>query len=1020
MKSVFGQQLGRYVLLEKLGEGGMATVYNAYDSRLERNVAIKMILPARQNSQLFLERFILEAKALAQLSHTNIVKVLDYGEENESPYLVMEYVQGGTLKEVMQGPLPWQQAAAILAPIARALDYVHKQQIIHRDVKPTNILLDENDQPMLSDFGIVKLMESDETVDSTMVSVGIGTPDYMSPEQGMGKEVDFRADIYALGVVFYELVTGKKPYTADGPMGIVIKHVTGEFPKPSKEVKDLPIFVEEAILKAVAKNPAQRYPDMGKFADVLEHLMQMDRSAQKELKKLVHIKRPASLVKKITTAGIFILLSLVLFSAALLFRSELRSFAANTGILSYLFAEQSTATSAITMQFTPTSWEVAASVSDTPAPTRTPRPTKTQTPDATPTPRPVRTRKINYENIALAGTPITHRLSGIDNGNLTEIARWGIGGVTTVAWSSAGDKVALGTTDGIYIYDSQTLELTLFIKTDGWVNKLLFADGDRIIIGALITGKAQIWSTSDGSLRRTYKYQQIPTERLKRVQSSPATSLAISPNERYLAVGFENGALTIWELNTDNLVLKSEQARTVTDMEFSSDGRYLYAAKGDSEVKIWDLNTGRADDSFRNLINTVNIDLSSDGNILVGCGDSASVILVDAISNRILYTYLNLGGLAEDVTISADNKLLAIAFRSGEIKIFKMPTADEQITFQRELRSINAHTGRITNASFSPNSHRLASTSMNEGIKIWDADSGDVDVAMNLNTLPVKQLIFSHNSNYLFANYTDNQIDVWKMNLGTIVYTTTGYIPEGNVLSRQRGLIVIARDGARTWDTGTLHVIRAATGEEVITLYGYKPGWLVSFSPDEQLLVTGNTREAIIWDTSLWQRRKIHGGLRNGCGQYFTPDNQRLAMITEAAIVFNYNEKLLTLCSMRPKGATPITLLNDQKYALYQMIPSGLWLWGMDAREVTGENRTNIIDGVDKLLAVSEDSNLLVFSMENSVVLLNKITNIRGSGSLAEFPNQEYEQFTAAISPDNKYLVLGSQYGTITVWTGGP
>src|SRR6185503_9500279 len=240
MNDVFGKQLGQYVLLEQLGEGGMARVYNAFDSRVERNVAIKVILASKRTSSVFLQQFEREAKALANLTHTNIVKVLNYGIQNGQPYLVMEYVSGGTLKEAMRQKLPWQTAAAILAPIARALDYVHEQQIVHRDVKPSNILLQEDFTPMLSDFGILQLLESkDEKVDSAIGS-GIGTPEYMPPEQGMGKDVDFKADIYSLGLVFYEMVTGQKPYVADSPMAIVIKHVTDALPLPTRIDRNIP------------------------------------------------------------------------------------------------------------------------------------------------------------------------------------------------------------------------------------------------------------------------------------------------------------------------------------------------------------------------------------------------------------------------------------------------------------------------------------------------------------------------------------------------------------------------------------------------------------------------------------------------------------------------------------------------------------------------------------------------------------------------------------------------------------
>lgn len=270
MFNLIGQSLGRYHVLEQLGEGGMATVYKAFDTRLERNVAIKVILPSRQQDEKFLKRFEREARALAQLSHPNIVKVLDYGDHEGVPFLVMEYIPGGTLKQKVGKPIPWQEAARLIAPIARALEYAHQQKIVHRDIKPANILLTQSGEPMLSDFGIAKILESEETVDLTGTGVGIGTPDYMAPEQGSGQAVDHRTDIYALGIVFYELVTGRKPYQADTPMAVMIKKITDPLPRPKQFAPGLPDSVERALLKALMKNPGERYADMGAFANALE------------------------------------------------------------------------------------------------------------------------------------------------------------------------------------------------------------------------------------------------------------------------------------------------------------------------------------------------------------------------------------------------------------------------------------------------------------------------------------------------------------------------------------------------------------------------------------------------------------------------------------------------------------------------------------------------------------------------------------------------------------------------------
>jgi len=273
MSNLLNQSLGRYHILEQLGEGGMATVYKAYDTRLETDVAVKVIRTERLAPEILqrsLKRFEREAKALARLTHPHIVKVTDFGEYEERPYLVMEYLPGGTLKgRIKQGPIPWGDAIRLLLPIAEALDFAHSQNMIHRDVKPSNILLTERGQPMLTDFGIAKILDLEETQDLTGTGMGVGTPEYMAPEQWTGK-ASALSDQYSLGVVLYEMLTGRKPYIADTPAAILLKQATEPLPRPGQFARDLPEKVEKILLKALAKNPEDRYPSMGGFAAALE------------------------------------------------------------------------------------------------------------------------------------------------------------------------------------------------------------------------------------------------------------------------------------------------------------------------------------------------------------------------------------------------------------------------------------------------------------------------------------------------------------------------------------------------------------------------------------------------------------------------------------------------------------------------------------------------------------------------------------------------------------------------------
>lgn len=267
-----GQYFGRYSVTQRLGEGGMAVVYKARDERLDRDVALKVIRKGGFPSDALdevLKRFEREAKSLAKLSHPNIVKVHDYGEHDGSPYLVMEYMPGGTLKKILGKPIPWQIALRLLLPVARGLEYAHQRGIVHRDIKPANILITESGDLMLSDFGIAKLFEADQSMHLTGTGMMIGTPEYMAPEQWDGKP-SAQSDLYSLGIVLYEMVTGHKPYQADTPISLMIKQATEPLPSPHQFVADLPEAVESLLVKSLARDPRDRFADMKALIRTME------------------------------------------------------------------------------------------------------------------------------------------------------------------------------------------------------------------------------------------------------------------------------------------------------------------------------------------------------------------------------------------------------------------------------------------------------------------------------------------------------------------------------------------------------------------------------------------------------------------------------------------------------------------------------------------------------------------------------------------------------------------------------
>ncbi|MBN1993454.1 MAG: SUMF1/EgtB/PvdO family nonheme iron enzyme [Anaerolineae bacterium] len=263
--NLVGQTLGQYELVEMIGMGGMATVYKAYQPNLNRYVAIKVLSEKYALTDDLKKRFLREAKAVAQLSHPNILPIFDVGTEGDWSYLVMKYVAGHTLSRLLGRPMSLSRVGHFLNQLAGALDHAHAKGIIHRDIKPVNILV-ENDWLFLADFGLAKIIES-----STFTSIGtvVGTPEYISPEQADSRPVDHRTDIYALGIVLYEMVTGRVPYQSETPMGIMFKHVYETPPAPRSLNPNLPEEVEQAILKAMAKAPGDRYNRSGELAEAL-------------------------------------------------------------------------------------------------------------------------------------------------------------------------------------------------------------------------------------------------------------------------------------------------------------------------------------------------------------------------------------------------------------------------------------------------------------------------------------------------------------------------------------------------------------------------------------------------------------------------------------------------------------------------------------------------------------------------------------------------------------------------------
>jgi serine/threonine protein kinase/WD40 repeat protein len=566
--------IGHFRLVEKLGEGGMAIVYKAFDTRSNCPVALKMIRPTQFEDEQLLKRFEREARALATLSHPNIVKVLDHGQQEDAPYLVMEFISGGmTLRDRLGQPLGWQAAARLLLPIARAVEHAHQQGIIHRDIKPANILIDENGQPKLADFGIVKFKAHTGSVSLTGTHAMIGTPEYMAPEQGMGKNIDHRADIYALGIIFYEMVTGKRPYQANTPVGLMLKKIQLDPPKPGEFSPGLPEAVEQVILTAISRRPEDRFQTMGTFIAALEPLAKgklptprLRASADPEPAGARRTARPVVAMGILLPLLLLAGLSGWLLSATGFFtRGSIRELAAGMRGL-----PTTTLAMPATHPPTPTASPVAApSLTSTLASTFSPTPTFSPTSPATPTPTQTLTPLPSYA------------LIGLENIGQIELMK-------SLECKGCGFGL-LGSHLGHYIY------------SDPQFSHLVISPDESFVAITSLEG-IQVWRTADWEL--VYS-EPIGWEDLDDFDK-PMPYVAFSSHADLVAISGQAG---IWLADTQDWKnlrkLAGPDGSSPGPLVFSHSGEWLLAISDDlpedphsvqvgrSRVNVWETITGR-------------------------------------------------------------------------------------------------------------------------------------------------------------------------------------------------------------------------------------------------------------------------------------------------------------------------------------------------------------------------------------------------------------------------------------------
>ena len=921
----------RYEIRGLIGKGGMAEVYRAYDPRFQREVAVKMLPADFLRDSQFRKRFEQEAMVIARLEHPAIVPVYDFGDENGNLFLVMRLMQGGSLQDRVDGnPVAVPETARLLNRLAPALDAVHSKGIVHRDLKPGNILFDEWDEPYLTDFGIVKIMEDSEPA---MTKTGgiLGTPAYMSPEQVQGEKLDGRSDIYALGVILYELLTGAQPYHGGTAFSLALKHLSDPVPRILEANQDLPPSMQVIVDHSLAKDREERYPTAQALAAELDALaraddqelgavpvvgtglisVEADQPAQGEAAQTIIDTPPQPLTPSpqdgdeqadgktsvplwTWIAGALLLLLLVVG-------------------LYWIFGRGGDGDQQLSEGVEGTAEELAGAIKSTqtavPAPTATERPQETATapPSATATAissaTPTTTPPAEFA--VFSGTPLPDGplavISPANTGAIEHLSRLGKGPAREVAYSADGQLLALPASTGIYLYDALTLEELLYIPADVWIESVAFApDGETLASGSA-DDLVQLWRVSSGELLNSLEGH-----------TGTVNSVAFSADGETLASGSGDDTVRLWQVSDGSLLHTLEgHTNSVNSVAFAADGQSVASGSSDDTLRLWRAGDGVLLNTLEGHTDSVNsVAFTADGATLASGSSDETVRLWRVVDGAQLKTLEGQSSRIFSVAFAADGESLASGSSDGSLLLWRvnenaLPTTLERhnaavlsVAFAPDGQTLAAGTGElvwfwrvadngllgrleghsswIRSVAFSPDGQTLAAGTSNRIVQLWRVGDGALLNSLKGHTSIVRSVTFSPDGQTLASGADDYTVRLWRASDGALLNTLEGHTD--SVLT-----VAFSADGqtvASGSEDGSILLWNAADGELLKTVTGNAEGVnSLAFTADAETLASGLSDGTVLLQRTADGEilNRLEGHTDRVASVAFAPDGQTLA-----------------------------------------------------------------------------------------------------------------------------------------------
>lgn len=969
-----------YEILCELGRGGMGVVYKARQAKLNRLVALKMILAGGHAGEADLARFRIEAEAVARLRHPNIVQIHEVGEHDGRPFFSLEFVEGGSLAGRLDDtPLPPRQAAELVETLGRAMQAAHEAGILHRDLKPANVLLTADGVPKVTDFGLAKKLE--ESAGPTASGAVMGTPSYMAPEQASGssKGVGPAADVYALGAILYEMLTGRPPFKGATAMDTILQVVSNEPVAPRHLQPNVPRDLETICLKCLQKEPAKRYATAGKLADDLRRFqagqpIQACPTPWWERTSKWARRHPAraGLIAVVFLATVGFVVGNSWYVTRLAettriaqdneTRAEWRLYASS---INRAQREWDTNNTALAKHFLDLcrmdfrGWEHDYL-------------------------KALWTQQRSWRGhegsvTCLAVMPDGKRIisgggDGLPNLSQIRLKVWDMltgkeiqafkgheRNVRSVACSPDGSKIVSGSDDqSLVLWDAVTGAEHLNLEQHGPVTAVAFHPKEAMIASVAGNQPLIIRNAANGKEIKSFRGNQF-------------NCLAFSPDGSKLVTGAHAfpGVVQVWDVKSGKeLRLLGMHAKPILNVAFSPDGKYLVSASWDDTLKLWDAEAGKEIRTLRGHENVVLCArFSPDGSRIVSGSADQFVKVWDTNSGKELLAFKGHAGAVEAVVFSLDGKFIISGGADGTIKVWNATESQGPPRFE--------HGGNVMSVAFSPDGKKIVSAGTNKTIKVWDVDAAKGILTISGHKDGVGSAAFSPDGKKIVSASMDHTVKVWDARTGQETLTVDRYqtfdvsaafSPDG-----KRILTSGREEAVKVWD--------ASTGQEVQKLpldFGDR-GWggaVARFSPDGKWIVSFDSTGTLkAWDAASGMERWVLPG-------HQAPERITLAISSDSTRIVSggYERNLIVWQLATGKELLLKHQVHTDSVTAVAFSPDG-------KRIVTGSN--------DKTLKIWE------------AVTGEELLTLKGHTA---------EVTSIAFRPDGTMIVSGSNDGTVRLW----